>query len=191
MKTFLTAGALAALLVGSAAAQAEDLTKRGGFLARGDFEFGGDELVTVDFEDGESQDIRAGQGISAGVGGWFRPVANNPFEIHALIGLKYVTTAAEDADINVNRTVLKLDALYRFKNDWWTSFGLTHHMDAKLDGDGFFEDISFDDATGYTFAVGWKWIGLEYTKIEYSSEFYEDVDASAVGFSFTYRFGAG
>jgi hypothetical protein len=189
MKSLLAAGVLAAMLFGSAT-QAEDLTKRGGFLLRGDFEFGGDELLTVDFEDGESQDIRAGQGISGGVGGWFRPIAGNPFEIQALIGLKYVTTAAENADINVSRTVLKVDALYRFENDWWTSIGLTHHAGAELDGDGFFEDISFDDATGVTFGAGWKWIGLEYTKIEYSSEFYQDVDASSIGVSFTYRFGA-
>ena len=43
------------------------------------------------------------------------------------------------------------------------------HMSPELDGDGFFEDIEFDDANGFKVEFGWKWIGLHYTKIEYSS----------------------
>ncbi len=189
MKSLRVAGALAALLTAAGVAGAQDISSRGGFLVRGNLEFGGDELVTIDFEDGDSQEIRAGQGVTAAGGGWFRPIADHPFEIQALIGFKYVTSAAENADINVSRVVLELDALYRFENDWWTSIGLTHHAGPELDGDDFFEDISFDDATGVTFGVGWKWIGLHYTSIEYSSEFFEDVDASSVGLSFTYQFG--
>ncbi len=189
MKSLLFAALCAALSTGSAGAWAQDASGRGGFLVRGDLEFGGDDLVTVDFDEGDSQTIKAGQGVSAGVGGWFRPLVDNPLEIHALVGLKYVTTAADNADVNVSRVVLKLDGVYRFSNDWFASIGLTHHSSPELDGDGFFEDISFDDATGVTLGVGWKWIGLNYTNIEYSSEFYEDVDASSIGLSFTYRFG--
>jgi hypothetical protein len=169
---------------------AEEDPARGGLLARVDMEFGGDDLVTVDFEDGESQDIKAGQGLGLGIGGWFRPVADNPFEVHALVGFKYTTTAAENADINVSRMVLRLDGVYRFANEWWASIGLTHHASPELDGDGFFEDIPFDDATGFSAGFGWKWIGLHYTSLEYSSAFYEDVDAGSIGLSLTYRFGA-
>ena len=189
MKSIWAAGAFAALLMSAVAAQAEDVTKRGGFLVRMDLEFGGDDLATVEFESGDSQDVKAGQGITGGIGAWFRPIANKPFELQALLGYKYVTTAADNADISVSRVVLELDGLYRFSNDWFASGGLTHHSSPKLDGDGFFEDISFDDATGFNIGVGWKWIALNYTKIEYSSEFYEDVDASSIGVSFTYCFG--
>ena len=63
------------------------------------------------------------------------------------------------------------------------------HMSPELDGDGFFEDIEFDDANGFTVEFGWKWVGLHYTKIEYSSPGYEDADASHIGIRFTCRFG--
>lgn len=189
MKTIWAAATLAAVLM-SAPARAQDYSSRGGLLARVDLEFGGDELVTVDFEDGESQDIRAGQGATPAIGAWFRPIADNPLEVHALVGFKYATTAAENADINVSRLVLRVDGVYRLERDWYASIGLVHHSGPELDGDGFFEDISFDDATGIAVGFGWKWIGLNYTKIEYSSRDYFDVDASAIGLSFTYRFGA-
>ena len=190
MKSLLAAGALAALFMGAAVAQAQETTTRAGFLVRADMEFGGDDLVTVDFEEGDSQDIKAGQGVAVGVGGWFRPVENNPFELHATVGFKYTTTAAENADINVSRMVLRLDALYRFENDWFATFGVVHHSSPELDGDGFFEDIRFDDSTGFNVGVGWKWISLNYTDLTYSSPFYEDVDAGSIGVAFAYRFGA-
>jgi hypothetical protein len=63
-------------------------------------------------------------------------------------------------------------------------------MSPELDGDGFFEDIEFDDATGFSVEVGWKWIGLHVTQLDYSSEFYEDADAGHVGLRFTWRPGA-
>ena len=44
-------------------------------------------------------------------------------------------------------------------------------------------------ATGPTVEVGWRWIALRYTKIEYSLPGFEDTDASSVGLGFTWRFG--
>ena len=76
------------------------------------------------------------------------------------------------------------------RGGWFVGVGITHHASPELDGDGFFEDIQFDDGTGVSAELGWKWIALRYTKMEYSSEFYEDVDASSIGLSFTWRFGS-
>jgi hypothetical protein len=192
MKSIWAAGACAALLMVSGAASAadqEDTAPRAGFLAELDLDYGGDDLVTVEFEDGESQNVKAGQGITGAIGMWFRPVPSTPFELQGLVGFKYTTTAADNADINVSRVVLELNGVYRFTNDWYVSLGLTHHASPELDGDGFFEDIPFDDSTGFTAEVGWKWIGLHFTNLEYSSEFYEDVDAGSIGLSFTYHLG--
>ena len=162
---------------------------RGGLLIQTDLEFGGDTVATVGFEDGDTQNVHAGQGISLGIGGYVRPSDRVPLEISGAIGYKYVTTAADNADINLSRTVLKLNATYWFDQNWFVTAGLTHHMSPKVDGDGFFEDISFDDATGVSAEVGWRWIALRYTKIEYSLPGFEDTDASSVGLSFTWRFG--
>jgi hypothetical protein len=113
-----------------------------------------------------------------------------PFEIAGTVGYKFVMTAAENADINLSRTVVKLNATYWFRNTWFATAGLTHHVSPKLDGDGFFEDITFEDATGFSAEVGWRWIALRYTNISYELPGFEDVDASSVGVTLTYRFGA-
>jgi len=162
---------------------------RGGFLAQVDLDFGGDDLATVYFEDDDSQDITAGQGVALSVGGYFRPIESSAFEIEASVGYKYATTAADNADINVSRTLLQLEALYRWPNGFYVGAGLMEHFGPELNGDGFFEDIKFDDATGFNAEIGWRWISLHYTNISYSHEFFEDVDASHVGIRFTYRFG--
>jgi hypothetical protein len=191
MKKFVCTASLAvAWLFGVAGAHAEESGKRGGLLMQVDLDYGGDDLATVAFTNGESQHVKAGQGISVGLGGYFRPVESTPFELQAIFGYKFVTTAADNADIKVTRTTFQLNGIYRFANEWYAGGGFTRHMGPELDGDGFFEDIEFDDATGFTAEVGWRWVALHYTKMDYSSPGFEDADASHIGVRFTYRFGA-
>ena len=191
MKKFVCAAALtAAAMTTAQAAQAADPEKRGGWLMQVDFDYGGDDLAELEFTDGDSQNVKAGQGVALGVGGWFHPIESSPFEVQAILGYKAVFTAAENADIKVTRTTFQLNGIYRFENDWYVGGGLTRHMGPKLDGDGFFDDIEFDDANGFTAEFGWRWIGLHYTKMDYSSPGFEDADASNVGVRFTWRFGA-
>jgi hypothetical protein len=190
MRHFACAAVLAAstaALAAMAPVHAEEVGKRGGFLLNLDLDYGGDDVVTVSFEDGDSQNVKAGQGIAFGIGGWYQPMDNVPLEIQAAIGYKYVTTAATNADIKVTRTTLQLGGVYRFENDWYVGGSLLRHMGPELDGDGFFEDIEFDDATGFQMEVGWKWIGLHYTNMEYSADGFEDADASNLGLRFTWR----
>lgn len=190
MKRHLCAALAAAALGASAVASAEDTGRRGGFLLNLDLDYGGDDLAVVAFEDGDSQNVKAGQGFGIGLGGWFRPVEEMPLEIQAALGYKFVTTAASNADIGVTRTTLQVNAVYRFANDWYLGGGLLHHMGPTLDGDGFFEDIDFDDATGFSAEVGWKWIGLHVTRLDYSADGYEDADAGFIGLRFTWRQGS-
>jgi hypothetical protein len=192
MKSLAVAALCAAGIFGAQAAHAQrgpDHRAHGGFLVQTDLEFGGDSVATVAFEDGDTQNVHAGQGISLGIGGYVRPSDNVPFEISGVVGFKYVTTAADNADINLSRTVLKLNGTYWFDKGWFVTAGLTHHMSPELNGDGFFEDLKFDDATGFSAEVGWRWIALRYTNITYKMDGFEDTDASSVGLSFTYRFG--
>jgi opacity protein-like surface antigen len=191
MKKFVCAAALAAALMSVASAvQAAEPARRGGFLGQLDLDFGGDDLATLSFTNGESQNVKAGQGVAFGLGGYFRPIESAPFELQGVLGYKVVFTAADNADIKVTRTMLQLNGIYRFANNWYAGGGYTMHMSPELDGDGFFEDIEFDDANGFTAEFGWKWIGLHYTKMEYSSPGYEDADASHIGIRLTYRSGA-
>lgn len=177
----------AASLASAGAAHAEDSARRGGFLMNFDLDYGGDDLALISFTNGDSQNVKAGQGVSFGLGGWYQPMESVPFELQAALGYKYVTTAATNADITVTRTTMQLNAVYRFENDWYVAGGLIRHMSPELDGDGFFEDIEFDDATGVSLEVGWKWVALHLTQLDYSSDGYEDADAGSIGVRFTWR----
>ncbi len=186
--------AIAGLLVGVAVggiAQAAEAGKRGGLLLNMDLDFGGDDIATVAFVGGGSQDVKAGRGLGVSAGGWFRPMASSPFEIQGMLGYKYVTTAAQNADIKVTRVTLGLNGIYRFSNGWYVGAGLLRHMSPRLDGDGFFEDIKFDDATGFNAEAGWKWVALRVARLEYSADGYPDADAGSIGVRFTWRPGAG
>jgi hypothetical protein len=87
---------------------------RVGLMVQTDLEYGGDDLATVNFRNGDSQDVKAGQGITVSGGLHFRPGDSTPFDVQALVGYKYATTAASNADINVSRVVLQLIGDYQF-----------------------------------------------------------------------------
>jgi hypothetical protein len=182
------------LILAGPVAAAEGSSPRGvagervGLMFQTDLDIGGDDLATVSFTNGESQDIKAGQGIVVSGGLHFRPIDSTPFDVQGLVGYKYVTTAATNADIKVTRVVLQLLGDYQFNNGVYLGGGLVRHTGTKLDGDGFFRNIEFDDATGFTIESGWRWIGLHYTHIEYENDFVRNVDASHVGLRFNFRF---
>lgn len=195
MKTYVVTALLGAVMVavgsqaGAQDTKSSGLGPRGGFLAQADADFGGDEVATVVFEDDSSQDLTAGQGLAVSLGGYFRPIESSPFELQASVGYKFSTTAASNSDMGMQRTLLQLEALYRWPNGFYLGGGVMHHMSPKLDGDGFFPNINFDDATGFNMEIGWKWIALHYSDLSYTSDQFEDVDASHIGARFTWRFG--
>ena len=165
-----------------------DSGNRFGFAVQTDLDFGGDDLATVSFKNGKSQDVKAGQGVTVSAGLHFRPVDTTPFDVQALVGYKYVTTAASNADITVTRVVLQLVGDYQFDNGVYLGGGVVQHSGTKLDGDGFFRNVDFDDATGFVLESGWRWVGLHYTNIKYRNNFVKNVDASHVGVRFMFRF---
>jgi hypothetical protein len=193
MKKLKMGAILGLFALASAAQAAEPGTNpgaRGGFLFQADVDYGGDDVATVYFEDDSSQDLKAGQGLGISLGGWFRPMADSSFEIQASLGYKFSTTAADNADIGMTRTLLQVEGLYRWPNGMYVGGGLMRHMSPKLDGDGFFPDVDFDDANGFNAEVGWRWISLHYTNITYKNDFVEDVDGSHFGLRVTWRVGA-
>jgi hypothetical protein len=192
--TTLMSAFAALLLVGAAPALAQKrgfapLGQRGGFLIQTDADFGGETLATVDFYDDYSQDIRAGQGFALSIGGWFRPIESSSLEIQASVGYKYESTFASDTDVSFSRTLLQLEALYRFPKGFFVGAGFIRHNSPKLSGDDFFDDIEFDDANGLSVEAGWRWISLHYTDIDYSIDDFdvEGINASSIGIRFTWR----
>lgn len=173
------------MLGGWSQAQAQDSGL--GFVFEGDLEYGGDDVATVSFTDGTSQHVKLGQGATLAVGGHYR-AAGSPFSVRGTIGYKYVTTKATNADIHVGRIVTEVVGNYLWPNDWWVGAGITHHSGITYDADGFGPDLGFDDATGPTVEMGWRWIALSYTNLEYKDEFGDDWDASSFGLKVTSKF---
>lgn len=190
LRRFPARGAvLCSLLMLGGLSQAHAADNTGfGLALEADLEYGGDEIATLEFEDGSSQDVKTGQGITVALGGHYR-AEGSPFSVRGTLGYKYVTTKASNADISIGRTVVEVVGNYLFANDWWVAAGLTHHTGIKFDGDGFVEDIDFKNAIGPTVEVGWRWIALSYTKLDYETKFGGfEIDASSVGLTLTSKF---
>src|SRR6187551_1386682 len=187
----------AMLLVGASPALAQKrghapLGQRGGFLIQTDADFGGETLATVEYSDDYydyEQDIRAGQGFALSIGGWFRPFESSSLEIQASVGYKYESTFTADEDVSFARTLLQLEALYRWPNGFFIGAGLMRHMDSTLSDDYYYDDIEFDAANGLSVEAGWRWISLHYTGIEYEIDRYDisGIDGNSIGIRFTWR----
>jgi hypothetical protein len=121
------AGVLLGWLAQPALAADEKSDRKFGFLIEGAIEYGGDDIVTVNFKDGSSQNIKAGQGGTLAIGGYFKPDRSSPFSVRATLGYKFVTTAASNADIRIDRMVYELVGDYAWPNGWFVGGGLARH----------------------------------------------------------------
>lgn len=180
---------LAALAVSADAQERSDEPlPRFSWLASAGLEFGGDDVAVVYFENGETETMEAGEGITLAGGGMFRPNPAVPFGISATLGYKVSVTSAENADFLLDRWVLELMANHRFERGFWGGIGAVRHMNVEFDADGLGENVSFDDANGFKLQLGWKWVALSYTDIEYTDEFGFKYDASSFGILATTTF---
>lgn len=152
-----------------------------------DADFGGDNVARVLYTNGETQDIKAGQGITAAAGLHYQ-LAGLPLDFALTAGYKYVTTRAANANIFLDRVEIKAVGTYELPQHWWVDAGPVWHTSTSLHGDGFLPDIHFDDAVGATVGVGWRWIGIAYTDIHYKSDLTGSLDASNIGVTLTYEF---
>lgn len=194
MRVHLTAIALATVVVATASNRAEaargDATGEPGhfgFVLDGALEYGGDNLVEVIFRNGDTQNIKAGQGGTLGGGIHYRPV-ELPVDFAATVGYKFVRTAANNTDLGVDRVVVEFTGTVPVGNHFWVTAGPVWHTSTKLNGDGFIPDVKFDDAVGGMVGFGWRWIGVRYTNIKYRGPFTGSVDASSGGISVGWKF---
>ena len=185
---WILAGLLATVLPLCAQAQGLPPSHSGfGLVLEAAGEFGGDNLVKVFYTNGSTQDIRAGQGATLSAGVHYQ-VPGAPVDIAATVGYKFVRTAAYNTDLGINRVVLKLTGTYELPRYFWVDAGPVWHTAVKLNGDGYVPDVNFDDAIGVTVGAGWRWFGISYTSIRYTSGLTGGVDASNVGVTATWKF---
>lgn len=158
------------------------------FLIEGGVEFGGDEILKVFFTNGGDQSVRAGQGGFLAAGGQLEFMKVKNLLVRASIGIKYNTTAAENANIRLTRVPINLIPYWKIKNDFRVGIGVTTHQNVRFRGDGFVSDIDFTSSMGPRIELGYKWIALTYTGLTYTAETKEELSASSIGLSISFVF---
>jgi hypothetical protein len=152
-----------------------------GFALDLGFEFGGDDFLEVLFTNGETQKLRAGQGGTLAIGGILRPSATSPLSVRGTVGFKFVTTAADNANIRFTRIPVELVGSYHLPNGVRLGAGVVHHANNRFNGDGFVADASFKPATGVTAEVGYKAVALTYTALSYAVDGGTSFNGGSIG----------
>ncbi|MDZ7880823.1 MAG: hypothetical protein U5L45_24315 [Saprospiraceae bacterium] len=156
------------------------------FLVEGGIEYGGDEILKVLFTNGGDQTMRAGQGAYLAVGGQFEFVKLKSLMIRTSLGIKYNTTAADNANIMLTRLPFVVMPFFRIKDDFRIGVGVTSHQRIKLKGDSFFSDVEYKSTVGPRIEFGYKCIALTYTAISYEDKNDKSYSANSLGLSLSY-----
>jgi len=148
-------------------------------------EYGGDELLALQFTNGEEQVMLAGQGGYASIGGEFRLANVDYLALRATVGIKYNTTAADNANIAFTRIPVNVVPHFYFDEMIHVGVGITAHQRVRLNGDGFTPDVAFTGSISPRFEIGYGGCALTYSLQDYSSQG-EVLSGSSFGISFTY-----
>jgi hypothetical protein len=150
-------------------------------------EWGGNELITVQFTNGNEQTMNAGQGIYLTAGTELAFTKIEPFLIRMSFGIKWAPTAADDANIAFTRLPLSISPFWKIKEDFRVGVGATAHLSPKFNGDGFVDDIKFPSSIGLRFEIGYKFISLTYTLMNYELSS-DKINGNSIGVIFSTNF---
>ncbi|WP_394170099.1 outer membrane beta-barrel protein [Saccharospirillum alexandrii] len=140
-----------------------------------DAQFGGDTLITIQYEDGSDQDINAGNGLVFN-GGVLVETPVTGLDLRAVVGWKYSTSMASNIDVTKTAFPVELTARYGVGSGFFVGGGLTHHLNPKLTVDD--DSVDFDSSTGLVLRAGWEFIVVGYSSLDYDYES-ETYDASS------------
>ena len=158
------------------------------FLISGGLELGGDEIAEIYFTNGNKQSVRAGQGGLIGVGGQFQIPGAERFLLRSTVGIKYVTTAADDAHIRLTRIPIIVTGNFMATPKLRLSAGLSMHRSIWFKTDGVGDDYRFKPANGPIFEIAYAGVGLTYTAMTYKDQANHSYSANAIGLSFSIAF---
>lgn len=129
--------------------------------------------------------MRAGQGGSIAVGGQFQFTGLEKLLLHATVGIKYVTTEADNVHIRLTRIPIHVTANWMAAKKLRVGAGLVMHRGIAFKADGIGEDMKFDAASGPVFEIAYSGIGLSYTAMKYTDQAKNSYSANAIGITFT------
>jgi hypothetical protein len=148
----------------------------------GGIEFGGDKVAEVYFTNGADQSVNAGQGGS--VLAALDYAIGKSFRIRTVAGYKYVTTAANNANIRLTRLPIQISGIVNLDKNWWLSAGFTTQQGIRFKGDGFLDDLNLTTNGGPIFGLGYNSFYISYTGMKYKDNLQYEYNASSVGLGF-------
>lgn len=154
------------------------------FSLGGALEMGGDKVAQVYFTNGEDQSVNAGQGGSL-LAALDYSLSKN-FGLRAVVGYKYVTTAATNANITLTRFPIRLSGVVHFNPQWWASAGYATQQRIVFKGDGFLDNIKLSTSGGPHVELGYKQFFLSYTGMKYEDNRNVVYNASCFGLGFLF-----
>lgn len=187
MKKIALVIALAIASLGAAQAQNAQTQKQlRGVLGAG-LTFGGDKLLTVEYENGVEMDLRAG-GMIAMYGGIDYRVTDQ-FSFQATLGYHVDNTTARNADARFDRFPLEVLAYYHVSPNWRIGGGARYVSNPKLKTSGALNigDFAFDNTIGGVLEAEYLMGSNVGIKLRYVNESFESkqivekVDGSHIG----------
>lgn len=156
----------------------------------GGFAFGGDKLVTVTYNNGDTKTLYAGDGLYGDLGVQHN-FADSGWSLKATAGFDYTAAAGSNATVSFNRYPLDLLAIYSVGRSH-IGFGLTEHLSPRLDLDGLGPNVDFENATGVVLQYQYWLFGVRLTGINYKvsgcGTGCSSVSGNSLGFFFNYTF---
>jgi hypothetical protein len=158
------------------------------WLIRAGIDSGGDDLVSVVYDDSTTDEIKAGElsHIATGIEFSTMPSVNPCLRTEINIGWKFDSITASNGSIKWGRYPLEILQFIKLEN-CYVGAGLTYHINPTLEGSDFAEDLNadFDNALGYLLEAGYGitegWsLGCRFTFIDYSVN-NVDVSGNSVG----------
>ena len=128
---------------------------------------GGDKLAVVQFSDGRTRTIYAGDGAYGDFGVQYN-FADAPWSLKATAGFDYTGVSGDNATVSFNRYPLDFLAIYSTGRNH-IGFGLTEHLSPRLDLDGLGPDQDFNSATGVVLQYQYWLFGARLTGITYKA----------------------
>ena len=151
------------------------------FVVSGALELGGDEVAKIYFTNGEDQSVKAGQGGSIAVGGELQFPKEKRLLLRSTIGIKYVTTQADNAHIRLTRFPIHLTANWQISDKVRIGAGLVSHQNIRFKADGVGDNVRFKAANGPFFEIAYRNFGLSYTLMSYKDQTNIVYSANAIG----------
>ncbi|MFY7651176.1 MAG: hypothetical protein ACOVQE_00670 [Chitinophagaceae bacterium] len=191
LKKIVTVGILCLSLSSAVQSQDKKVTLDGKpfqLMAGVALELGGEKFAEFLFDDGSTQSMRTAQGGTLYVGAQYQfPSAPN-FLIRGSVGIKYVTTKADNAHVRLTRVPLVFTANYMLAPKWRFGAGISMHTGIKFNGDGVINNFNFKSASGPTFELAYSNFGLTYTAMTYKDLANRSYGANAIGLNMSFTF---